>query len=238
MPFNRDVYFDSVRDSLFYGDLNQNQVDGQEAILGVWERFRSDQDKRFLAYELATTIHETASTMMPIEEYGKGSGHDYGEPDPETGETYYGRGFVQLTWRDNYARADKEGKTLFGVNPNLEWDAERALEPKIAAAVMFLGMEQGWFRGDSEGRQTLERYFNSTTDDPINARDIINGDISKNGKLIAGYHDKFLTALEDSWVEEDEEIDEEIPGEPKPVLVALTIPSDVEVTVTVNGEIL
>ena len=28
--------------------------------------------------------------------------------DPQTGQTYYGRGFVQLTWRDNYARADAE----------------------------------------------------------------------------------------------------------------------------------
>ena len=254
--FNREIYFDSVRNSLFYGDLNQGQVDGQNAILDAWEKHRGpDQDMRFLAYELATTIHETASTMLPIEEYGKGSGHDYGEPDPETGQTYYGRGFVQLTWRDNYARADSEAMTFFGVNPGIEWDAARALEPKIAAAIMFMGMEQGWFRGDSEGRQTLARYFNDNTDDPVNARDIINGDISKNGGLIAGYHERFLDALTDAWEEyepappvdlgeEGEEEHEHIPGistEPeieKEVLVALTIPDGVKATITVNGDYL
>jgi len=35
--------------------------------------------------------------MQPIEEYGKGKGMKYGSPDPETGQTYYGRGFVQTT---------------------------------------------------------------------------------------------------------------------------------------------
>ena len=52
-------------------------------------------DTRWLAYMLATTFHETAYQMWPIEEYGKGSGRYYGTPDPETGETDYGRGFVQ-----------------------------------------------------------------------------------------------------------------------------------------------
>jgi hypothetical protein len=220
--FNRKIYFDMVRESLFGGDMNQEQVDGQEAIIGTWELHRNDQDHRFLAYELATTAHETAWTLQPIEEYGKGSGHDYGEVDPETGQTYYGRGYVQLTWRDNYAKADREIKTAFGVDPQMEYEAVLALNPKIAAGVLFLGMEQGWFRGDEGGRQTLERYFNFEDDDPVNARDIINGDISKNGSMIAGYHEKFLEALRASWEEayfpdeEGEEDHEHIPPHEHP----------------------
>ena len=234
--FDRDIYFDLVRNSLFYGHLKQGQVDGQEAILSVWETYRRDYDKRWLAYMLATTIHETASTMLPIEEYGKGAGMEYGEVDPETGQTYYGRGFVQLTWRDNYHHADSEIDKLFGKNPGMEYDASKALEPIIAAGVMFLGMEQGWFRGDSEGRQTLQRYFNDTVDDPVNARDIINGDISKNGSLVASYHEAFLDALRLSEMSNPAPTPEPVP-EPSTVKINIEV-SGAPVLITVNGEII
>jgi predicted chitinase len=204
---NKQVFFDLVRIDPFGGSLNQEQVQGMEAILDVWEKYRADADVRWLAYMLATTAHETSFTMQPIEEYGKGSGMSYGKPDPETGETYYGRGFVQLTWIDNYIRADKEIAAQFpGIETDLEHDADQALHPKIAAAVMVLGMEQGWFRThDDLGPENLERYFNTGTDDPYEAREIINGDKHKvptwsNGKsigqLIANYHEAFLDALE------------------------------------------
>src|SRR5262245_48374882 len=105
MRFARMTYFDSVRESLFTEHMTQQQVDGQNDLLQRWEDEPSSDDLRHLAYPLATTLHETASEMWPIEEYGKGSGQPYGVPDPETKQTYYGRGYVQLTWRDNYARA-------------------------------------------------------------------------------------------------------------------------------------
>jgi len=93
MGFSREIYFDHVRDSLFNGSMDQGQVDGQNAILKVWEKYVVSRDLRWLAYMLATTIHETAATMMPVAEYGKGQGQSYGKEDPETGQTYYGRGF-------------------------------------------------------------------------------------------------------------------------------------------------
>ena len=71
----------------------------------------------------------------------------------------------RLTWRDNYAKADEE----LGFGPteddptSCEWHPERQLEAGIAAETMFQGMVEGWFRGDSKGRQTLERYFNATS---------------------------------------------------------------------------
>lgn len=210
MTFDRKTYFDSVRDSLFSGSMSQPQVDGQEAILTVWEWIPSRWpdlvlDLRWLSYMLATTYHETSQEMQPIEEYGKGAGHDYGEIDPETGQTYYGRGFVQLTWRDNYARADSE-IGLEG-DRSCEWHADNALLPVTAAKVMFRGMHQGWFRSDDEGPQNLPRYFRDDppVDAPYNAREIINGDKHivpdwsngvSFGKLIEGYHDRFLEALE------------------------------------------
>jgi putative chitinase len=201
IQFDRKTYFDMVRDSLFYGKMAQQQVDGMEFILDTWEDTRAGQDVRWLSYELATTIHETASTMMPIEEYGKGKGQPYGIPDRETGEAYYGRGFVQLTWIDNYRAMTPIVNPMFPSTAiDLVKNPAQALIPQVAAAIMFEGMERGSFRKG----QTLSRYFDEDTDDPYTAREIINGDKKvipswsggvSIGKLIAGYHGKFLDAL-------------------------------------------
>jgi putative chitinase len=202
--FNRETFFEAVRSDPFGGSLIQDQVDGMNYILDTWEDAPPTDDLRWLAYALATTYHETAATMLPIAEYGYGAGRPYGVPDPETGQTYYGRGFVQLTWRDNYARADHELE-LFA-DDCLEWHADNALEPPIAAAVMFKGMTEGWFCGSA-----LADYFNDHDDDPYNARDIINGDKSvvpswsggmSIGNLIKGHHEAFLMALEAAWYED------------------------------------
>jgi hypothetical protein len=241
VQFDRKIYFDSVRGALFSGALSQQQVEGQEAILGEWEL--PDQtgiptdDVRWLAYMLATTYHETSQKMWPIEEYGKGSGQPYGKKDPQTGQTYYGRGYVQLTWRDNYHKST-ERLGLKG-DADLEWHAQMALDPQIAADVMFIGMREGWFR-TSDGRpETLYRYFNDTTDDPYNAREIINGDKKtvpswsngvSIGNLIKGYHQKFLTALTAASVPEPVPVP--VQGH---VAVVITTSEGTTVSVTVNG---
>jgi len=250
--FNRKIYFNSVRKSLFAPALDQGQVDGQNAILTRWEADPATIDLRHLAYALATAKHETASTMLPIEEYGLGAGMEYGKPDPQTGQTYYGRGFVQLTWRDNYAKSDDE----LGLEGDMscEWHAENALHPLIAADIMFRGMIEGWFRGDSKGRQTLDRYFNDDVTDAWTAREIINGDKTKVpnwsggvniGNLIKGYYEKFLVALQDS-LEEGEIVEGPVTPEegehPPPlpeaeelvVKLAITVPAGVRVEVVEN----
>ena len=210
--FNRDVFFNAVRGSLFHGGMTQSQVDGMNAILDAWEENPRSDNLRHLSYPLATTAHETGFTMQPIEEYGKGSGMEYGKKDPETGQTYYGRGYVQLTWRDNYRRADKE--LGFEGDDSCEWHAENALVPELAAEIILQGMSEGWFRSDDAGVHNLDRYFNEDTDDPVGAREIVNGDAGKVpewsggisiGDLIAGYHSAFLLALEAATVRADEQ---------------------------------
>lgn len=179
---DRDEFFDTIRRTLFGGSLRQSQVDGINAILDTWESRPDLTDLRWLAYMLATTKWETAHTMQPIEEYGKGRGHRYGEPDPSTGQTYYGRGYVQLTWRDNYAKmAAITGVDLMG-HPEL------ALDPKIAALILFDGMKDGVFTGLG-----LLYFFNGTADDPVGARRIING--TDHAEDIATIHRAFLEAL-------------------------------------------
>ena len=63
MRFDRNTYFNYVRDVLFEGALTQQQVDGQSVILAVWEYQAGGTpmtDIRWLAYMLATVYHETA----------------------------------------------------------------------------------------------------------------------------------------------------------------------------------
>lgn len=234
--FDRQIFFDAVRGAPFSGSLKQSQVDGMNAILDAWERDYEGSDLRWLAYPLATTYHETAQEMWPIEEYGKGSGASYGKPDPTTGQTYYGRGFVQLTWRENYARADKE----LGLTDerSCEWHAENALDLDIASAVLFRGMMEGWFRTNKDGNpETLQRYFSDTRDDPFGAREIINGDKNKVpswsngvsiGNLIKGYHNDFLKALNAAYTAAVPE-PEPVPAEVTLITIILKVTGTVEV---------
>lgn len=161
---DRRIFFDGIRERLFHGRLSQRQVDGINFILAEWDRRFVNGDLRWLAYMLATTQWETASTMWPIEEYGKGKGRSYGEPDPVTGRTYFGRGFVQLTWKTNYQRMSG----LLGVD--LVNEPGMALEPRIATCILFDGMRDGLFTGVG-----LPDYFSAEKNDPVNARRIVNG---------------------------------------------------------------
>ena len=176
----RRIFYDYVRDNLFSGHLSQSQVDGMEALLDTGET--QGVDLRWIAYILATTAHETGMTMTPIREYGLGRGHDYGKPDPVTGQTYYGRGYVQLTFKVNYqSMGDKLGIDLVN-NP------DEALQPDIAAKVIYLGMTEGIFT-----HRKLADYFTAQTSDWYNARRIVNGlDMATK---IAGYGTSFYTAI-------------------------------------------
>jgi putative chitinase len=182
--FDRDVYFNAVRSSLFEGALEQIHVDGQSIILAVWE-YQSGgtpmTDVRWLAYMLATVYHETAQRMWPITEYGSDSylqGKDYWP--------YIGRGFVMLTWEENYRFAST---ALALVDErDLVAHPEMALDSLIATRILFRGMAEGWFTD-----RKLGQYFNADKDDPVNARQIING--NDDDELIAGYHQLFLDAL-------------------------------------------
>lgn len=190
---NRDKFFYSIRQSLFKPGLKQKQVEGINAILDIWEA-RGLTDLRWLAYMLATTYHETAKTMQPIEEYGKGKGYRYGKKIKRSGipytlpdKIYYGRGYVQLTWYENYETMGR----LLGIN--LLQNPELALHPNFAAQIMFEGMTMGNSHfGDFTGK-SLENYFNDKKEDWVNARKIING-LDK-AELIAGYGKKFMVGL-------------------------------------------
>jgi len=159
-------------------------------LSGLLDQFIADPDitdLRWAAYMLATVKHECSNTWLPIEEYGKGSTREYGKPvavevDKKTTKqnTYYGRGYVQLTWRGNYAAFDKT-HGLTGTE-SLELYPENALAPAIAYKVMSYGMRKGMFTG-----KKLANYISEGGGAPNyrEARRIING--TDKALLIAGY---------------------------------------------------
>ena len=117
------------------------------------------------AYILATAQWETAHKMWPIREYGRGQGRPYGKTDPVTGQSYYGRGFVQLTWKRNY----KTMGDLLGVD--LVGQPDQALELHLAADILVIGMRDGLFAPKS-GK--LSKYLGKSLD-WIGARRTVNG---------------------------------------------------------------
>jgi len=132
------------------------------------------KDLRWLAYILATALHETAHTMLPVTEYGSKAylrGKKYWP--------FIGRGYVQLTHDYNYQK--------YGIKDT----PEKALEPEFAAFVLIDGMVKGTFT-----RKKLPDYFNDSKDDAYNARRIVNG-IDK-ANPIHKYHRDILKALNES----------------------------------------
>lgn len=198
MPFNSEGFFQGVK-ALFGGDYKQSQLDGMTAILDGWAAAHPDGDERWLAYMFATTFHETNQQMQPVRE-----AYWLSENWRRTHLSYYpyyGRGFVQLTHKDNYRKA---GDYL---HDDLVNNQDFAMRLDYAAKIMFVGMEEGWFRASKNGKpHKLSRYFSGAVDDPVGARAIINGkEIKKVGgkkvllaTVIAQYHAAFLEALKNA----------------------------------------
>jgi hypothetical protein len=188
MAIDRKKFYDSIRESLFYGVLSQRQVDGMNYLLDVWERLFAERPVEWLAYAFATVFHETAYMMVPLEEYGKGEGKSYGEPAGPHGECYYGRGHVQLTWLENYQKGEQMLLDHYGLTVPMCEYPHRMLEDETSALVLYDGMIYGWFTGVG-----LPDYFNVEIEDPYNARKIVNG-LDK-AELIKGYYAQFKAAL-------------------------------------------
>ena len=187
---NREAFFAAIRREPFSGRMTTPQVAGINAMLAAGG---DNMDGRWLAYVLATVFHETGARMQPVREgfkttdaaaraYVKRQGYAYADPDPQTGQVYYGRGYVQITWAKNY-------KTL-GSNLGLPLyeQPDLALNPTHSARILMTGMVGGLFTG-----KKLADYFSATQDDPVGARRIING--TDRAALVAGYYHAFLAAI-------------------------------------------
>lgn len=177
-----------------YGHIDPVKQHNIERLLSAIEADAAVTDVRWAAYMLATVKHECADRWQPVEEYGRGAGRPYGEPvtvvsaDGQSHvNTYYGRGYVQITWKDNYARLGN----AIGVNDQLVMFPEKALDPSIAYQIMSEGMRRGLFTG-----RKLGDYINDHRCDYRLARQIING--LDQADRIAAYGNTLETILRQS----------------------------------------
>lgn len=168
--FDEAKFFESYTKS--YSALKPEQATGLGKLLALIGLDPDVQDVRWAAYMFATIKHECAETWHPIEEFGKGKNRDYGVPvtvhGPDGKEyvnVYYGRGYVQLTWKDNYERLGK----LLSLD-DLLIDPAIAVQPEPAYRIMSFGMRNGSFTG-----KKLGDFIHENVCDYQNARRIING---------------------------------------------------------------
>lgn len=69
VTFDRKQFFGELRRKLFKGGLDQSQVDGVTRLLDVWfKHYAVDGSAQELAYDLATSYHETGRKMQPVTE--------------------------------------------------------------------------------------------------------------------------------------------------------------------------
>lgn len=192
--FNHDTFSESYQAE--FGKLKSLAASGLDALLGFLEQDPDVTDVRWAAYMLATVKHECADRWQPIEEFGKGKNHPYGQPvtiidadGTQFTNRYYGRGYVQLTWKLNYDRLSE----ALGLGNGLVLHPEHALEPRTAYGIMSYGMRQGSFTS-----KKLADYIHDEFCDYFQARRIINA--LDQAAAIQGYAENLENLLNESLV--------------------------------------
>jgi hypothetical protein len=198
--------------ALFGKTMTPSRKVGIDAIFDTWDGFGRDDPLPGLAYALATAWHETGARMQPVREgfkttdaaayaavtaYCAAQGiANYAARHPN-GNSYYGRGYVQLTHGGNYSGTGQH----LGLGNALYNRPDDVLEPALGGQILLVGMIDGLFR-PTKGK--LADYFDGTSQRWFEARELINGDKNKKpqwaggqkiGTLIANYGKGFSGAL-------------------------------------------
>jgi hypothetical protein len=134
--------------------------------------------KAQIAYVLATAEWETNHTFKPVREAYWVANAEAWRKSHLKYYPYYGRGYVQLTWKDNY---DQYGEIL---GLDLVTHPDMALDPYGSLFVIVQGFKIGAFT-----RHKLVEYVNEHRTDFVGARFCINGQdkAAEIAKLAAGY---------------------------------------------------
>ncbi len=175
--------------------INSNAVDpsirkyAQESVPLILNKAKESgiTDPGQIAYILASADHESLLGKF-MEEIASGEDYegreDLGNTQPGDGPRFKGRGYVQITGRNNY----KDWSQKLGID--LVSNPDLAAKPDVAATILVLGMRDGNFTS-----KKLSDYINRDNRDFVNARRIVNGDIQKNGSMIAQDAERYYKVL-------------------------------------------
>ncbi len=113
-----------------------------------------------------------------------------GNVGPNDGWDFRGMGLVQATGRDNARRATERLRSIgyLTADQDLEKTPTLMLNPDIAAAMLFVGLSEGWYTG-----KKLAQFFGPGLENPTGARTMVNPD--GNGAAIAVTYRAFVNAL-------------------------------------------
>lgn len=189
-----DKFFQYLRkrgSGVFGTRLSQGQVNGINSILNASKGL----PLHHVSNILAQVYHETNGRMLPVREtFADDDAQAIARLErawsrgqlpwvrtPYWRDGYFGRGQIQLTFKENY---DKFGIT----NP------DDALKLDVSARVAVEGMSKGMFTGKKLSDYTFPQDLDNLPSD--NPRRIVNGRDGTDRK-VAGYHRGFAKALEE-----------------------------------------
>lgn len=191
---DRDRFFARIKRSLFGRNLSATSQANMNLIMDYWISRYSANPVQQLAYVLATVLGEVGYRMQPVRETfaaddatarARLAHKPYAQSMPPYGHAYYGRGYVQLTWKDNYERQG----TIYGQDfiqfPDL------VLQTAHALPILVEGMMAGDFNRLGKG---LAYYVNADRVDYIAARRTVN--VQDRAQKFADFAISFEDAIE------------------------------------------
>ncbi|MDZ7906409.1 MAG: glycoside hydrolase family 19 protein [Cypionkella sp.] len=205
---NKAKLFDEIR-PMFGGTMNVAQVAGVSVLLDAAQS-SGVTDIWHVANILAQVKHETGGHMSPIKETVMPSHKDKNPSDatvikrldqayakgqlswvkkPYWRDGWFGRGPVQVTHKDNYAKVGKAIGVDLVANRNL------ALDAKVGARIAVIGMRDGLFTGRKLANYNFPGALDLAPAD--NPRRIINGNDGTDAKIAQSTR-AFVRALTDS----------------------------------------
>ncbi|QND43206.1 hypothetical protein HB770_04025 [Rhizobium leguminosarum bv. viciae] len=160
-----------IETGMSFEPITENLNYTADGLLRTFPKYFSPADAKIYARQAVRIANRAYGSRM-------GNGNEASSD----GHRYRGRGYVQITGKDNYTKFGR----LLGID--LVGNPDLALEQGVAATIATIGMRDGIFTG-----RRLGDYFGKTTD-WVNARRIING--VDRAEDIARYAKAFHSALE------------------------------------------
>lgn len=215
MKFNKVTFFKDYKGR--FGPVKQTEVDGLDFLLDQIEADKDFSVLRQVAYMLATVKGETG-VFQPLKEKRANPKRQpalFKQQQKYFPSGFFGRGYVQLTFKENYRMAgqklagtvievqNKDGskrkltidKDTFVNEPDL------VMQPTASYQILSRGMREGWFRKrKNKAPFKLSDFIKEgSAPDYKGARNIINHPSSFADKF-AGFADKFELILRASLV--------------------------------------